>query len=297
MKTGAGRLLAQSGCAMSDFTTYISYIFLLFLVFMISAYYNIKMCAVDKRKEIIMQLQRLLSFARKAVDGYTMVQEGDHIAVGISGGKDSLTLLCALHGLKRFYPQKFELSAVTVDLGFDDFDLTPIKDLCHDMEIPYQIVKSDIYHILFDIRKESNPCSLCAKMRKGALNQAVKEMGCNKVAYAHHKDDIVETMLLSMIFEGRFYSFSPKTWLDRMDLTVIRPLMFVDEMDVIGFKNKYNLPVVKSKCPVDGYTKRQYAKELLRQINKDHPGAKERMFHAILNGDIKGWPQRQIRTR
>ena len=195
-----------------------------------------------------MQLQRLLSFARKAVDEYTMIQEGDHIAVGISGGKDSLTLLCALHGLKRFYPQKFELSAVTVDLGFDDFDLTPIKDLCHDMEIPYQIVKSDIYHILFDIRKESNPCSLCAKMRKGALNQAVKEMGCNKVAYAHHKDDIVETMLLSMIFEGRFYSFSPKTWLDRMDLTVIRPLMFVDEMDVIGFKNKYNLPVVKSKC-------------------------------------------------
>ena len=297
MKTGAGRLQAQSGCAMSDFTTYISYIFLLFLVFMISAYYNIKMCAVDKRKEIIMQLQRLLSFARKAVDEYTMIQEGDHIAVGISGGKDSLTLLCALHGLIRFYPQTFELSADTVDLGFDDFDLTPIKDLCHDMEIPYQIVKSDIYHILFDIRKESNPCSLCAKMRKGALNQAVKEMGCNKVAYAHHKDDIVETMLLSMIFEGRFYSFSPKTWLDRMDLTVIRPLMFVDEMDVIGFKNKYNLPVVKSKCPVDGYTKRQYAKELLRQINKEHPGAKERMFHAILNGNIKGWPQRQIRVR
>ena len=151
-----------------------------------------------------------------------------------------------------------------------------------------QIVKSDIYHILFDIRKESNPCSLCAKMRKGALNQAVKEMGCNKVAYAHHKDDIVETMLLSMIFEGRFYSFSPKTWLDRMDLTVIRPLMFVDEMDVIGFKNKYNLPVVKSKCPVDGYTKRQYAKELLRQINKDHPGAKERMLDVYKRQVVEG---------
>lgn len=244
-----------------------------------------------------MQLQRLLSFSRKAVDEYAMIQEGDHIAVGISGGKDSLTLLYALHGLKRFYPRKFELSAVTVDLGFDNFDLTPVKDLCREMDVPYRIVKSDIYHILFDIRKESNPCSLCAKMRKGALNQAVKEMGCNKVAYAHHKDDIVETMLLSMIFEGRFYSFSPKTWLDRMDLTVIRPLMFVDEMDVIGFKNKYNLPVVKSKCPIDGYTKRQYAKELLRQINKEHPGAKERMFHAILNGNIKGWPQRQIRVR
>ena len=166
-----------------------------------------------------MQLQRLLSFSRKAVDEYAMIQEGDHIAVGISGGKDSLTLLYALHGLKRFYPQKFELSAVTVDLGFDNFDLTPVKDLCREMDVPYRIVKSDIYHILFDIRKESNPCSLCAKMRKGALNQAVKEMGCNKVAYAHHKDDIVETMLLSMIFEGRFYSFSPKTWLDRMEKT------------------------------------------------------------------------------
>ncbi len=133
-------------------------------------------------------------------------------------------------------------------------------------------------------------------MRKGALNQAIKEMGCNKVAYAHHKDDIIETMLLSLIFEGRFHSFSPRTYLDRMDLTVIRPLMYVDEMDVIGFKNKYDLPVVKSKCPVDGYTKRQYAKELLRQINLEHPGARERMFHAILNGNISGWPDRIIRV-
>lgn len=244
-----------------------------------------------------MQMQRLLSYARKAVDEYSMIQEGDHIAVGISGGKDSLTLLYALHGLKRFYPQKFELSAVTVDLGFEDFDLSPIVDLCKELEIPYNIVKSDIYNILFNVRKESNPCSLCAKMRKGALNQAVKEMGCNKVAYAHHKDDIIETMLLSLIYEGRFYSFSPKTYLDRMDLTVIRPLMFVDETEVIGFKNKYDIPVVKSKCPVDGYTKRQYAKELLRQLNQENPGVRERMFHAILTGNLKGWPERQIHTR
>ena len=243
-----------------------------------------------------MQLQRLLSYTRKAVDEYEMIQEGDHIAVGISGGKDSLTLLYALHGLRRFYPKHFELSAITVDLGFEDFDLTRIRDLCRVLDIPYKIVKSDIYDILFNIRKESNPCSLCAKMRKGALNQAIKEMSCNKVAYAHHKDDIIETMLLSLIFEGRFHSFSPRTYLDRMDLTVIRPLMYVDEMDVIGFKNKYDLPVVKSKCPVDGYTKRQYAKELLRQINLEHPGARERMFHAILNGNISGWPDRIIRV-
>ncbi len=244
-----------------------------------------------------MQLQRLLSFTRKAVDEYSLIQEGDHIAVGISGGKDSLTLLYALHGLKRFYPNHFELSAVTVDLGFENFDLSPVSRLCDELGVPYRIVPSDIYNILFNIRKEENPCSLCAKMRKGALNQAVKEMGCNKVAYAHHKDDIVETMLLSLIFEGRFYSFSPKTYLDRMDLTVIRPLMFVDESDVIGFKNKYDLPVVKSGCPVDGYTKRQYAKELVRQLNHEHPGAKERMFHAILTGNLKGWPERCIHRR
>ena len=244
-----------------------------------------------------MKLQQLLSFTRKAVDEYQMIQEGDHIAVGISGGKDSLTLLYALHGLKRFYPNKFELSAITVDLGYEEFDLSPVHELCQELGVPYKVVKTDIAHILFEERKESNPCSLCAKMRKGALNDAVKEMGCNKVAYAHHKDDIIETMLLSLIFEGRFHSFSPKTYLDRMDLTVIRPIMFVDEADVIGFKNKYNLPVVKSKCQVDGYTKRQYVKELVKQLNTEHPGAKNRMFTAILNGDIEGWPERILHKR
>ena len=239
-----------------------------------------------------MKLQQLLSHTRKAVDEYQMIQEGDHIAVGISGGKDSLTLLYALHGLKRFYPNHFELSAITVDLGYEQCDFTPIKELCREMEITYRIVKTDIAQILFEERKEKNPCSLCAKMRKGALNQAVKDIGCNKIAYAHHKDDIIETMILSLFFEGRFYSFSPKTYLDRMDLTVIRPIMFVDEADVIGFKNKYNLPVVKSACPVDGYTKRQYAKDLLADLNRQYPGIKQRMFTAILNGNIPGWPER-----
>ena len=239
-----------------------------------------------------MELQQLLSHTRKAVDEYQMIQEGDHIAVGISGGKDSLTLIYALHGLKRFYPNHFELSAITVDLGYEQCDFTPIKELCREMEIPYHIVKTDIAQILFEERKEKNPCSLCAKMRKGALNQAVKEIGCNKIAYAHHKDDIIETMILSLFFEGRFYSFSPKTYLDRMDLTVIRPIMFVDETDVIGFKNRYNLPVVKSACPVDGYTKRQYAKDLLADLNRQYPGIKQRMFTAILNGNIPGWPER-----
>lgn len=239
-----------------------------------------------------MQLQRLLSYTRKAVDEYNMIEEGDHIAIGISGGKDSLTLLYALKGLQRFYPKKFQLSAVTVDLGYHECDFSPVVKLCRELDVPYEIVKTDIAHILFEERKESNPCSLCAKMRKGSLNQKVKEMGCNKVAYAHHKDDIIETMFLSLIFEGRFYSFSPKTYLDRMDLTVIRPIMLVDEADVIGFRNKYHLPVVTSRCPIDGYTKRQYAKELVHQLNTEHPGARERFFHAIVNGNIKGWPER-----
>lgn len=239
-----------------------------------------------------MKLQQLLSYTRKAVDDYQMIEEGDHIAVGISGGKDSLTLLYALHGLKRFYPKKFELSAITVDLGYEKFDTEPLKQLCDELGVPYRVVKTDIAHILFEERKESNPCSLCAKMRKGALNDAVKEMGCNKVAYAHHKDDIIETMLLSLIFEGRFHSFSPKTYLDRMDLTVIRPMMYVDEADVIGFQHKYELPVAKSRCPIDGFTKREYAKDLVKQLNHEHPGAKNRMFTAILNGNISGWPER-----
>lgn len=244
-----------------------------------------------------MKLQKLLSYTRKAVDEYQMIEEGDKIAVGISGGKDSLALLYALHGLKRFYPKHFTIHAVTVHLGYEKFNTEPIKALCDEMDVPYTVVETDIAQIIFDERKEKNPCSLCAKMRKGALNEAVKKLGCNKVAYAHHKDDIVETMLMSMIYEGRFHSFSPKTYLDRMDLTVIRPMMFVDEADVIGFQHKYDLPVQKSRCPIDGYTSREYVKELVARLNRENPGAKARMFTAILNGNIPGWPQRIPHTK
>lgn len=237
-----------------------------------------------------MKLQQLLSYTRKAVDTYQMIDENDKIAIGISGGKDSLTLLQALHGLQRFYPQSFSLVAITVDLGFGIQNLDKIKDYCEGFQIPFYIVPTEIGKIVFDDRQETNPCSLCAKMRKGALNTRAKELGCNKIAYAHHKDDIIETMLLSLLFEGRFHSFSPKTYLDRMDLTVIRPMMFVNEKDVIGFQNLYQLPVLKNPCPADGHTKREYAKNLIRQLNQDHPGVKERMFRAILNGRIPGWP-------
>ncbi len=239
-----------------------------------------------------MKLQQLLSLTRKAVDEYQMIETGDRIAVGISGGKDSLTMLYALHGLRRFYPHSFELHAVTVDLGYEKSDFSRIRDLCESLEVPYTVVPTEISRIIFEERKESNPCSLCAKMRKGALNQAVKELGCNKVAYAHHRDDLIETMMLSLIYEGRFFCFSPRTYLDRMDLTVIRPLMFVSEADIIGFRNKYDLPTEKNPCPADGYTRRQYVKELLADLNRQNPGVKERMFSAVLNGNIKGWPKR-----
>lgn len=228
-----------------------------------------------------MKLQQVLSLTRKAIDDYNMIEDGDNIAVGISGGKDSLTLLYALHGLQRFYPKNFTLHAITVDLGFDNLNLDEITKLCADMEVSYHIVKTDIGKIIFDDRKETNPCSLCAKMRKGALNTAIKELGCNKVAYAHHKDDVVETMMLSLIYEGRFHTFSPVTYLDRMELTVIRPLIYMREADVIGFIHKYDVPVVKSPCPADGHTKREYAKTLLQDINRETPGVKERMFTAI----------------
>jgi len=245
-----------------------------------------------ERNSLIMKLQRLFSLTRQAVDDYQMIQDGDHIAVGISGGKDSLTLLYALHGLMRFYPNKFQLSAITVDLGFSEFDLTPVKMLCERLSVPYTVVCTDIGKILFDTRKESNPCALCAKMRKGALNAKAKELGCNKIAYAHHKDDLIETMWLSLIYEGRFYAFSPYTYLDRMELSVIRPLIYVGEADVIGFKNRYQLPVCKNPCPVDGHTRREYVKKLTKSLEQENPGAKDRFFHAVIHGNIEGWPAR-----
>lgn len=238
-----------------------------------------------------MKLQRLFSLVRQAVDQYEMIEEGDHIAIGISGGKDSLTLLWGLAHLQKFYPKHFSLSAITVDMGIDIMDLEPIRELCQEFQVPYEIVPTEIGKILFDIRKETNPCSLCAKLRKGALNNKALEMGCNKIAYAHHKDDLIETAMMSLLYEGRFYAFSPVTHLDRTDLTVIRPLMFVSEADVKGFRNKYQLPVCKNPCPMDGHTRREYVKNLIHTLNMENPGVKDRLFRAVIEGHIEGWPE------
>lgn len=228
-----------------------------------------------------MKLQKLYSYTRKAIDDYEMINEGDKIAIGISGGKDSLTLLYALSGMRKFYPKKYELAAISVDLGLGIQNMDKIKELCDSLEVPFYIEKTEIGNIVFDIRKEKNPCSLCAKMRKGAINNKALELGCNKIAYAHHKDDIIETMMMSLIYEGRINSFAPVTHLEKTGLYVIRPMMYVSEAEVIGFKNKYQLPVAKNPCPVDGHTKREYIKKLISEINKENPGVKERMFTAI----------------
>lgn len=243
-----------------------------------------------------MDLQLLLGLTRKAIDEYKLIDEGDKIAVGLSGGKDSLTLLYALKALQSFYPKHFDLMAITVDLGYDGTNFAPLRAFCESLDVSFLLVDTNIAHVVFDERKEKNPCSLCATLRKGALNRNAVAAGCNKIAYAHHKDDIIETMLMALVFEGRLHSFSPRTELTRTGLTVIRPLMFADEKEVISFTRRYQLPVVKNMCPVDGFTKREWAKTLLKQLEDDCPTVRQNIFTAILNGQLDGWPQRFKRS-
>ena len=240
-----------------------------------------------------MHLQSLLSRTRKAIDDYQMIKEGDTIAVGISGGKDSLTLLYAMSELRRFYTKKYTLKAISVNLGYE-IDYSRVQELCKELNVELTIVTTQIKDIVFDIRKEENPCSLCSKLRKGAFNDAAKEIGCNKIAYAHHKDDVIETMLMSLIYEGRIHTFSPVTYLDKSDVTLIRPMIYVNECDVTGFKNKYNLPVFKNPCPADGHTKREEVKELIRNLNNEAPGIRDRLFRAILSGVIPSWKKPDV---
>lgn len=236
-----------------------------------------------------MKLQKLLSYTRKACEDYNMIEDGDVIGVGVSGGKDSLALLMALNDLKRFYPKKFEVIGITVSLGFDGFDTFAVEELCKKINCPYHVVTTDIGEIIFETRKEGNPCSLCSKMRKGALNEGAKKLGCNKIALGHNKDDVIETFFLSLFYEGRVHTFAPVTYLDRMDLTVIRPIMYVPEIDIIGFKNKNNIITVKNPCPVDGHTKREQIKNFIATQSKDYDHLSDKVFGAIKRSDINGW--------
>ena len=233
--------------------------------------------------------KHLLSYVRRAVDDYNMIEEGDRIAVGVSGGKDSLTLLAALAGLKRFYPKEFELVAITEDMGFEGSDWSKISEFCDKLGVEYHVEKTDIAKIVFDIRKENSPCSLCAKMRRGALNGSAKKFVCNKVALGHHYDDVVETFMLNLFFEGRIGCFRPVTYLSRMDVTVIRPMIYMPEKDVRAYAAFASLPIVKSLCPADGNTQREEMKNLLHEMDRRNKGLKYRVFGAIQRGEIDGW--------
>jgi tRNA 2-thiocytidine biosynthesis protein TtcA len=234
-------------------------------------------------------LQKLLSYVRRAVDHYHMIEEGDRIAVGVSGGKDSLSLLCALAALRRFYPKHFDLVAISLHPGWEDMDFSAVQTLCDQLEVPYILQQTQMKQIIFDIRKEPSPCSLCAKMRRGALHQAALDAGCKKVALGHHFDDVVETQLMSLFFEGRFNCFRPVTYLDRKGVTLIRPLLYTPESYIKSFARRQELPIVFNPCPADGNTKRQEMKDLLRTLEKDNPGLRDRIFGAIQRFPLPGW--------
>lgn len=233
--------------------------------------------------------KHLLSCVRRAVEDYEMIEDGDKIAVGVSGGKDSLTLLCAMAGLKRFYPKKFDILALTVDMGFQNTDFSPISALCEKLGVEYKIIPTQLYQIIFEERKEKNPCSLCAKMRRGVIHSSAKEFGCNKVALGHHFDDVVETFMLNLYFEGRIGCFSPVTYLSRTDITLIRPLIYLPEKDVRYYAKQENLPVVESSCPADGNTEREEMKKMLSDLDRRHKGLRYRIFGAIQRKEIDGF--------
>ncbi len=236
------------------------------------------------------EIQRILSHVRRACDDYSMISEGDKIAVGISGGKDSVTLLTALAEMRRFYPKKYELTAITVDMGFPDSDFSQIEQYCNNYGIEYRVVKTDIAEIIFNVRKEPNPCSLCSKMRRGVLHQTAKSIGCNKVALGHHFDDAVNTFMLNLFFEGRLGCFSPVTYLSNSDIYLIRPLLYTQEKTVEYYVSKTeNLPIIKSSCPEDHNTQRENIKLMLADLEKNNKGLRHRIFVAMCKNKIDGF--------
>ncbi len=236
-------------------------------------------------------MRKILSRTRAAVDDYKMIQDGDKIAVGVSGGKDSVMLLKALCDLKRFYPAKFQIVAITLDMRFDnqDGDFFPIQELCNEYGIEYVIQRTDLYEIIFNIRKEECPCSLCARMRRGILHDTAKQLGCNKIALGHHLDDAAETFMMNLLIESRIGCFAPVTYLSRRDITMIRPLVYVRETAIEQAVERLNLPVVESKCPANEKTKREDAKILLQKLSDEYGDVPERIIGAMQRGNIDRW--------
>ena len=226
-------------------------------------------------------MKTTLGCLRKADTDFHLIEPGDRVAVGVSGGKDSLLLLHALSLYRKFSHKDFALMAFTVSMGLEPFDLSGIHRLCQELDIPYVVKQTEIGDIIFNKRKEKNPCALCAKMRRGALNDMCREYGCNKLALGHHRDDAIETLLMSLFYEGRFHTFHPKTYLSRTGITAIRPLCYLPEYHVRHMVQELNLPVVKSPCPANGETKRQEMKELMQALRKRYPDAPDRFLHAL----------------
>ena len=233
-------------------------------------------------------MQKLMGLMRRCIDDYDMIQKGDKIAVGVSGGKDSLVLLRLLAGLREYHSKPFELEAITIDMGLG-MDFSAIEAMCKDLNVPYTLVKTEIGPIIFDHRKEKNPCSMCAKMRRGALNQALLDRGLNKLALGHHYDDAVETFVMSLLYEGRISCFQPVTNLDRTGVVQIRPMLYITEKSADHFATRMQLPVLKNRCPVDKHTKREEIKELVYELTGRYPDFKERIFGAMQRYPLAEW--------
>lgn len=243
--------------------------------------------------------RRMLSFVRRAADDYDMISDGDRIAIGVSGGKDSLALLCSLAALRKFYPKKFGIEAITMDPGFYKAGMgteqeakhgfEAIGELCRQLDVNFTLFETDIAPIIFNVRKEKNPCSLCARMRRGALHENAKKLGCNKIALGHHFDDAVETFMMNLFNEGRIGCFSPVTYLERRDITLIRPLIYAPEKDIKYFISHSDLPVLKSPCPMDKTSDRERIKQLLSTLDRENKGLKHRIFCAMQKSGIDGY--------
>ncbi len=233
-------------------------------------------------------MQKLMGLTRRCVEDYKMIEAGDRVAVGVSGGKDSLVLLTLLAALRRYISTPFDLEAITIDMGLG-MDYSGIEKLCADLEVPYTIVKTEIAPIIFEHRKEKNPCSMCSKMRRGALNQAILDRGFNKLALGHHYDDAVETFLMSLLFEGRISCFQPVTNLDRTGIIQIRPMLYIHERTVDNFALRQKLPVIENRCPVDKTTKREEVKKLIYDLSQTYPDLKERIFGAMQRYPLPEW--------
>ena len=243
-------------------------------------------------------MKTVLGCIRKADTDFEMIAPGDRIAVGVSGGKDSLLLLYALSLYRKFSGKDFTLQAITLKMGLEPFDAEPIRALCAQIDVPYTVLDTEIAHIIFDVRKESNPCALCAKMRRGALNDAALAAGCTKVALGHHRDDAIETLLMSLIFEGRLHTFHPNTYLSRKGVTVIRPMVYVPEKHVIHVVKTLDLPVIHNPCPADGNSKREEIKQLIKTLSKTYPQLKDYMLSALRNKEQYGlWDEKQAGRR